>query len=215
MYQTRPGKILIVEGIPGCGKTTFCKSYAAAFSRIPGDVVIMEEWVDEKILSDYLSDMKNKATYFQYEAQRQSVLRLHNAISLAKSGKTVLIDRSLLGNRCFAEVQYEEGYISIDSIEEYRNVFSFHKVLSKKERIDIQIETLYLKCDIETAMERIRKRNRIGESGYSAEYLAKLKQKHDDMFMFKNNAKVVNVNANLKISSEGLLVDIKYMVEVF
>lgn len=215
MYQKCSGKILIVEGIPGCGKTTFCKSYAAAFSRIPGDVVIMEEWVDEKILADYISDMPNKATYFQYEAQRQSVLRLHNAISLANSGKTVLIDRSLLGNRCFAEVQYEEGYISTDSIKEYRDVFSFRQVLNKKEMNEVQIETLYLKCDIETALERIRKRNRIGESCYSAQYLAKLKQKHDEIFISKNNAKVINVNANLKISSEGLLVDIKRIVEVF
>ena len=205
------GKVIIVEGIPGCGKTTFCKSYA---SSSEGNVVVMEEWVDEKILADYLTDMPKKATFFQYEAQRQSASRLHKALELAKSGKIVLIDRGIIGNRCFAEVQFTAGYISESSMDIYRKTFTYESLFHDRERKGVPMETWYLQCDVETALERIKQRNRNGESGYSSEYLMKLKVKHDDLLLEDGETKIINVNKTLKISAEGLI-DVRHLVEVF
>ena len=211
MYSKPSSKIIIVEGIPGCGKTTFCKSYASSCRE--KDVVIMEEWVDEKILANYISDMKNKATSFQYEAQRQSAVRLHKAFELANLGKTVLIDRSLMGNRCFAEVQFEAGYILHNDMEVYRKTFTYETILSEKERRNVQMEVWYLQCDVDTALGRIKQRNRNGESAYSAEYLTKLKMKHDELLL-TGGAKIIDANKTLKISLEGLM-DVQHLIEVF
>ncbi len=190
--------IIIVEGIPGCGKTTFCKSFAS----INKNAVIMEEWVDEKSLVEYLDDMPKNATSFQYEAQMQTIFRLGKAFQLAESGKIVLIDRGLLGNRCFAEVQFESGYISEEAMDKYRKIFNYDKFKM------VEIETWYLQCEIDTALMRIKQRNRNGESSYSSEYLTKLKNKHDELLSAKvgeMETKIVDVEKNLKVSSEGLI----------
>ena len=70
--------------------------------------------------------MKNKATNFQFQIQDETVKRIRMAIELAKEGKTVLIDRGLIGNRCFAEIQYEKGFINQKDIELYRKKYSYH-----------------------------------------------------------------------------------------
>lgn len=211
--MAEPGKIIIVEGLSGSGKTTFCKS----FVNSNPNAEMMEEWVDEKILSEYIADMPNKATFFQFEAQRQTTNKLKEAVELVKKGKIVLIDRGLVGNRCFAEVQYEAGFISDTDIISYRE-----KLETVFDRIsnEVMLETWYLRCEVDVALDRIRQRNRNGESSYSSEYLTKLKKKHDDLLlggkeMDKNRGvKVVDVNRTLKVSSDGVL-DVRCLIEVF
>jgi len=203
--MAEPGKIIIIEGVPGCGKTTFCKSYVDSNPNAK----MMEEWVDEKILSEYIADMPNKATFFQFEAQRQTMNKLREAVKLAKEGQIVLIDRGLIGNRCFAEVQHEAGFINAESMTRYREKIEAAFISMSKE---VTLETWYLQCEVDVALERIRQRNRNGESSYSSEYLAKLKKKHDDLL--GEGVKVVDVNKTLKVSSDGVL-DVRCLIEVF
>jgi deoxyadenosine/deoxycytidine kinase len=156
--------IIVVEGIQGVGKTTFCKNYAASYEN----VIVLEEWVDEKLLADYIADMPNKATEFQFAVLQQTIKRLNEACELSKQNKTVLVDRGLIGNQCFAEVQHDQGYISEKDIIEYRNSIPF-----------FEVETWHLICNPYKALQRIKKRDRVGEDAYSFEYLSRLKQKHD------------------------------------
>lgn len=196
------GKIVFVEGVQGCGKTTFCKSYIAMNS----DAVILEEWVDEKFLAEYIADMKNKAEIFQQKAQEELFKKLKNAIELAKQGKTVLIDRGIIGNRCFAEVQYAKGFISDAFMDRYRTEFTCENAIPD----DVMYETWYLKCDVDTAMTRIKNRNRDGEDGYTVEYLKTLMKEHDKLL---NSNRIINMNRKLKVSTEGL-VDIRELISV-
>ena len=138
------GKVIIIEGPPGCGKTTFCRSFVQHNSN----AVMLEEWVDHVVLADYIADMENKATGFQFRAQRETLAKICQAIELAKTGKTVLLDRGLVGNRCFAEVQYEAGYISSEDMEKYRREFDASRVLAEKSD-GVEIITCYLKCSAE------------------------------------------------------------------
>lgn len=156
--------ILVVEGIQGVGKTTFCKTYAASHE----DVVVLEEWVDEKLLADYIANMPDKATEFQFAALQHTINRLNEAFGLSEQNKTVLVDRGLIGNQCFAEVQHDQGYISKEDIIRYRKSIPIFPV-----------ETWYLVCSPIKALQRIKKRDRVGESAYSFEYLSLLEQKHD------------------------------------
>ena len=167
------GKIIIIEGNIGSGKSVFCKSYAANNPNI----IVLEEWVDNILLLDYLSDMKNKATDFQFQIQDETVKRIQTAIELAKDGKTVLIDRGILGNRCFAEIQYEKGFISEKDIEIYRKKYNYSNI---GELTEIPIEIWYLVCNVDVCISRIKNRGRSGENLYDFEYLSMLKNKHDE-----------------------------------
>ena len=147
-------KIIIIEGNVGSGKSVFCSLYA---TNNP-NVIVLEEWVDKKILSEYISDMKNKATDFQFQIQDETVKRIHKAVDLAKNGKTVLIDRGLIGNRCFAEIQHEKGYISEKDIEIYRKKYSYSNIKESPLGSGIPIEIWYLVCDVEICISRIKNR---------------------------------------------------------
>lgn len=193
------GKIIIIEGNIGSGKSVFCKSYAANNPNI----IVLEEWVDNILLLDYLSDMKNKATDFQFQIQDETVKRIRTAIELAKEGKTVLIDRGILGNRCFAEIQYEKGFISEKDIEIYRKNYSYNNI---KELTEIPIEIWYLVCNVDVCISRIKNRSRSGENLYDFEYLSMLKNKHDEYLTYTDEIiKKIYVNKNLNVSDDGLI----------
>lgn len=197
-------KIIIIEGNIGSGKSVFCKSYAANNS----DVIVLKEWVDEKILSEYISDMKNKATNFQFQIQDETVKRIHMAIELVKEGKTVLVDRGLIGNRCFAELQYEKGFITQKDIELYRKKYSYHLFNDGENLAEIPVEIWYLVCDVKVCMSRIKNRGRSGENLYNIEYLSMLKNKHDEYLtssMDNMIIKKIDVNKNLRVSDDGLI----------
>lgn len=184
-------KIIVVEGIQGAGKSTFCKSYAACNKN----VVVMEEWVDEEFLEKYLHDMKKHATVFQFRAQEETIKKMLRAEELVKEGKTVLIDRGIYGNYVFCVLQYQKGYISDGDLVIYQRVM-------EKFKLSVPIETWMLYCPPETALARIHKRNRPGEDTYTLEYLQKLNTTHQALIPFN---KMIDVTKTLKVSSEGLI----------
>lgn len=187
-------KIIFLEGLPGSGKTTLGNSYKAHNHN----VIFCEEWVDEKILAEYIADMPNKATSFQFRAQEEAIKKVYDAIEHVKSGKTVVIDRGIIGNRCFAELQFQRGFISETDMFRYRNRFSEESVLSK---IEVPYEIWHLQCDPSRALTRIMKRNRNGESAYTLEYLESLAKQQEVLL---SNAKVIDMNVQLNVSNEGI-----------
>ncbi len=167
-------KIIILEGLMGVGKTRLGNSieYWLKSHQIP--VLFFEEFVDETKLAAYIADMKKLAVNFQRDSAQKTMDILDSAREYVRMGFTVIVDRGMIGNRCFAEIQHESGFISEEEIEEYRNDFTYDFLQS-----EIKVETWYLKCEVSTALGRIRQRNRDGENAYTKEYLKLLKLKHE------------------------------------
>lgn len=187
------GMVIIVEGVPGCGKTSFCRSYL----KQNKDAVIMEEWVDVNLLSKYISNMEEYAFEFQCRAQTETLKNIELALQYASEGKTVLIDRGVVGNECFAEIQHESGFISDEELKEYKALSS---------NIDATMfKTCYLKCDAEVALRRISNRGRNGESSYTINYLQKLVEKHDLKLAQIRRAIVIDVNQEELSTSQDFL----------
>lgn len=170
----KKGRIIILESCPGAGKTTLGSSLQY---HIPSCIFIPEK-VDVSKLSEYLSDMKNKATDFQFEAQNETIERIKAAIKLAKEGNTVILERGLHGNSCFAELQYEKGLISEEKIKEYRKKFTYDQIEGLEE---VEMQITYMRASAEFCMRRISKRDRLGENNYTIEYIRNLKEKHDEL----------------------------------
>ena len=183
------GRIIIIEGLQGVGKSVFCESYA----KCNKNVVVLKEWVDNQILEEYINDMPNKATSFQCKAQQETIKKLYEAIQLVKENKTVLLDRGIYGNLVFCTLQHEKGYISVVD-------FNFYKIMCEV-KINVPIETWLLKCTPEIALERIKKRNRDGESAYTLEYLQDLDKKHNEIIPYD---RIININKSYPIENNIL-----------
>ena len=124
--------------------------------------------------------------------------RMRKAVKLAAKGFTDLIDRGIDGNRCFAEMQYETGLISKADIETYRRAFNYDMIAGLS---DVRFEVIYMKGSVLTCVERIKKRDRKGESSYSVEYLKALSDKHDELLI---NAKIFDADEEY-IVKDGVL----------
>ena len=187
--------LIILEGLPAASKTLWGKS----FVEVHENAVFLEEWVDEKVLKEYLENMKEKATEFQFYIQEETVNRVKKAVELAKQGKVVILDRGLIGNLCFACVQYDADLISDSDMKNYEESFSYDIIPGFK---DIKSTTIYMKATPEFCLERIRSRNRSGESSYTLDYLNQLAGSHDALLP---HAKIVNINKNYPLNGKGLL----------
>ena len=187
--------LIILEGLPSSSKTLFGKSFSEAHEN----AVFLEEWVDEKVLKEYLENMKEKATEFQFYIQEETVNRVKKAIELVKLGKVVILDRGLIGNECFVSVQHDAGLISDENMERYLKSFSYELIPGFN---DIKSTTLYMKAAPTFCLERIRSRNRSGEDTYTLQYLQKLSQAHDSLL---THAKIINIDKNHSLNYKGLL----------
>jgi deoxyadenosine/deoxycytidine kinase len=187
--------LIILEGVQSSGKSLFGKSFVAAHDN----AVFLEEWVDEKVLKEYLSDMKGKARDFQFYIQEETVNRVKKAIELVKEGKVVVLDRGLIGNECFISVQHDANLISDEDMEKYLKSYSYDLIPGFH---DVKSTTIYLRAMPEFCLERIRMRAREGEETYTLDYLNQLAGTHDYSLP---HAKVCQINKNYTLNGEGLL----------
>ena len=162
-----------VEGNIGSGKSTFLKKLSTEFKVVQEPV---DEWSKmrnangKNILEEFYEDPKRNAYLFQSIAFRS---RVKNITDLDDSA---IVERSIYTDRMvFAEVCKEDGNINEIEWNDYTEWFDFVvKHIGFKPK-----GFIYLRTDPEKSHERITKRNRLGESNISLEYLRKLHERHD------------------------------------
>ena len=191
----RPGKIIVLEGLPGIGKTTLGESLRAH----DPNVVFIPEVVNVEKLEIYLADMQNEAASFQFNTQFETSVRMRQAAQYARAGRDVVVDRGLGGNLCFASIQHEAGMISDAKMDEYRTSFSYDKITELK---GIEVRIVYMFADADFCHQRIRSRGRAGEDSYSLDYLERLKAKHDELL---GDSVIVTCDGDTQFTSSGHL----------
>ena len=176
-YLTTKKKYICVEGLIGSGKTTLCKElakYENTFGKNP--LVQLEPAEGENpYLADYYSDPKSNAFKMQIYLLSKRYRAHLAAQSLVLSGVcSVIADRSYFGDRCFAEVQLQDGYFTETDFKTY---LTLHKDMQR----DILYPSafVYLMVPVSLAMERIAKRmseieGRKCECSISYEYMMNL-----------------------------------------
>ncbi len=163
--------VIALEGQIGAGKTTLGMKLAEHFS-LPFHAELSAAHTST-LLERFYSDRSRWAftTQTHFISRRVAMLR-----SLPDNAGGIL-DRSLYGDRVFAEVLHEDGLIGPEEFATYSELF------------DILVEIVpppdlmvYLDCSVDVAMERIRRRNRISEVGITSEYLMKLDRRYRQWF---------------------------------
>ena len=172
--------IISVNGNIGSGKSTLMDNLSKAayqdtklFDLIPEPIESWKPW-----LKLFYEDPKRYAYSFQ------SVVLLHQMIQyefICESQKMmnpiVLFERDpLVSHHIFAQTLMEDGNIHPLEMEVYREMYrrKFHWIPDY---------TVYIRTEPEVCLERIHERNRSSEGGIPLDYLKKLHNHHERLFI--------------------------------
>ena len=165
-------RIEICGGI-GAGKTTL-----ATILEQEGFMGIYERFQDNPFLNDFYTkenidnNLENEITF----------LLLHfNLIKICDTDRNCACDYSLLQDYCYAESNLRE-----DEREAFMNLYRYiEKQITPPDLI------IYLKCDVECLLDRIRQRGRVMEQGISREYLQNIIDEIEKVIVNRQNVLII------------------------
>jgi len=196
--------VFTVEGNVGAGKTTLLKQLeTATFSR--PHVVIYEpvdEWMnfrleegDKSLFEMFYEDQKKYAFVFQMMAMQSRYESMQKFME-EHADKIIICERSFLTDcEIFAKLNHREGNISDIELHVYKKWHTFFMKVLKPTIKGI----VYLHAEPAVCKERIEKRNRHGEEGFSDLYLEKLHESHEMWLSDQTLAPVERIDASGEI----------------
>lgn len=171
MSKTCP--VVAIEGIIGAGKSTLC-------DRIRHDLRLLyvPEPVEENpYLKRFYADQKRWALHMQMWLVSRRVKSILKAKEELGAWRGLLVDRSILGDRVFAELHHELGNIDDEMWPIYDDFFTNMALVTPPP--DVMV---YLNVSVDDAMNAMNKRGRGEEkTGVSREYQTQLKSAYDAM----------------------------------
>ncbi|HEX7042053.1 MAG TPA: dTMP kinase [Patescibacteria group bacterium] len=154
-----PGKLIVIEGMDGAGKTTQAKElvkmlnksgYNASYTKEPTDQIV-GQFIREKILS---GNLKIDPLALQYLFNADRVMHMTKIESLLEKGMIIVMDRYFWSSVAYA-------LADLGGVKEwYLTAFS---VLSFYHQFIVPDISIYLDVDIEIALRRIEKSGKHGE----------------------------------------------------
>ena len=189
--------IISVDGNIGSGKSTFLKllktRYADEFYFAKEPV---DKWLDIEgvnLLEKFYEDKERWSYTFQNYAYITRVNEIKNGIHSDK--QVIITERSPNTDRnIFAKMLVEDGYMSKFEMKLYETWFNEFNMS--------EIDQVYIRTDLENCVERIKLRNRNGESNIEREYLQSLEKNHESWLMSKDGVLILDGNADFKNDEE-------------
>jgi len=167
MGKERRETVIIVEGQIGVGKTTMGEAMEAGF----GVPLYRELQRDEtlSLLDRFYADQTRWAFTLQIHFLND---RFRMIKQIVADGRGTL-DRSIYGDAIFAEVLHDDEQMSDEEYLTYTTLLD-----NMLEHVPSPDLLIYLDCSVDTAMDRIRKRDRGLESGIPRDYLEHLNRRY-------------------------------------
>lgn len=199
---------IVVEGIPGAGKTSYSKKLATSLGK---DTLFLSEPDDVNNSNPYLSKYYSDPHKYAFSMQihllqaRYKYHKLAQYHALSNIGHSI-IDRSYYSDVAFARCQKDLGYFSED---EYNTYISLFEIMASN--ILYPSSCVFLNVDLEVAMDRINKRmigreGRKCESSVTLDYLKMLDDKmRTVILMFKDKGvNVIEIDWNDDLSDSDI-----------
>jgi len=182
-----------IEGNIGAGKSTFLnflkENLECNISQEP-----VEEWMKLDLLDKFYKDIDRWSFTFQMNC---FISRAHQVEKLPEGNN--LIERSILSDKIFAINCYNNNNMTKTEYEIYLKWSSW---LYKKVCKPIK-NIIYLRSTPEVSCERIKKRNRNGESNIPFEYLQQIHKLHDEWLIDNDDLNILILDAdNLKYNDQ-------------
>jgi deoxyadenosine/deoxycytidine kinase len=195
--------IISIEGNIGSGKSTFL-SYLKENSS--SKIVFVKEPVDEweqirdgktneTILQKFYKDQEKYSFSFQMMAfiSRFSILRetvRNNPSAIIITERCLYTDKYVFAKMLFEMKNIEDVNYQIYNkwFEEFASEFPINKII-------------YIKANPEICFERIKKRNRLGESVIPLDYLTNCHCYHEDMIeLLSSTTEIIYIDGNIDIN---------------
>ena len=149
---------IVVDGIIGAGKSTVARFLSESLG-----IPVYEELLDDskgilaqRMLDRFYADQKRWSAIIQVMFLND---RFRDIKKVDESGEAAIFDRSIYGDEIFAKTIHERGQMNRDEIRIYRELL--HNMLNHIKPPELLI---YIDVSIDTAMERIRIRDRSSEA---------------------------------------------------
>jgi len=160
--------VIIIEGQIGVGKTTMGELLEREM-----DIPLYRELQHQETLSlldRFYADQSRWAFTLQIHFLNER-FRMIKQIKAAGGGGA--LDRSIYGDRIFADVLHADGRMSEEEYVTYTTLFD-----NMLEHVQPPELLVYLDCAVDTALQRIRKRDRGLESTIPRDYLERLNERY-------------------------------------
>lgn len=164
-YAMLRGQILVLEGMPGVGKSTLGPAMVAMLEEAGVPARYLPERIDDAALAAYLADRAHQAAAFQMSALRNRMDVYGEATLLAAAGFVVIVDRGLVGDTAFAVMQRALHFFTDGEWAAYCGEI-------ERARLQQASILLHLDCTPEMAIRRIAARDNKAESVYDPTYMA-------------------------------------------
>jgi len=171
------GPIIWIEGGIGAGKTSLTAKMAEALNLR----AIMEPVADNPYLGRFYEDPKRWAFPMQIELlHRRFAMQKLAAFEATSAGgySGAILDRGLPGDRVFCRLHMLEGNMDQIEWDTYERAYDIMTCSLIPPSL-----LIFLDCEPEVAMERVKKRARNEEVGVSLDYLQKLRKGYLDLMV--------------------------------
>lgn len=195
-WDSLKGRIICIEGCIGAGKSVLCDALYDLLFENNINCKVFPEYVNLTFLNMYIREPSKYAFSFQMFMLAKRIETYTLAGYYAAQDYCVILDRSLLGDMAFANLHKVNGNLTE---EEWKAYYTTAQTESKIKSLNI----IYLDCSAETCMQRIKKRNREGENGYTKDYLLSVIYSYKELMeKFKKNITPIDWNKNRDITKE-------------
>ncbi len=188
--------VLIIDGVVGAGKSTLSEKVSKKL-----DIPVFYELTNHtttNLLEEFYKDKKRWSFTLQIHFLNE---RFRMIKEIHKNGGGIL-DRSIFGDRIFAQMLNEDGWMTDDEYETYSTLLD--NMLEHAKKPDLLV---YIDCDLDTAVERIGIRGREMEQSVDEIYWKRLNEKYTNWYntydispKFSVDAKSYHPDSNEDIS---------------
>ena len=181
--KNAPNEMIVVDGVVGSGKTTLMNILKEEL-----EVSGFEEPVtDNPILGKFYHDRKRYAFPLQIFFLNRRFRMLKEA--QAKKVSSVM-DRSIYGDVIFAKLLHDGGDMEKDEFDLYQDLLT-----NMLDHIEAPKLMIYLRADVDTAIDRIEKRGRDYEQIVERDYWERLNREYEAYFSAYNLSKLLIIEA--------------------
>ena len=197
--------IISLEGNIGSGKSTILQIMQQKYQNNPNVIFVDEpvsEWNlikdgDKSILELFYEDQAKYSFTFQIMAY---ITRLRKLLQVLEnnSNKIIICERSIYTDKyVFAKMLYQQGHINEIEWQTYNYWFDTFKEKTKLNMV------IYVNTNPEICFERIKKRNRTGESNIPIDYLKHCHRLHNEWLDSNNEEVVIPFNGNMELKEDN------------
>ena len=176
--------IILVDAVVGAGKTTLSEKIGEKLN-IPVYYELQNQST-MNLLEEFYKD-KNRWSFALQIHFLNERFRMIKEINKAGTG---ILDRSIFGDRIFAQMLNEDGYMTNDEFLTYSNLLD--NMLEHVSKPDL---LLYIDCDLDTALDRIKGRGREMEQSVDSKYWGRLNVKYNKWYDEYNLSNKISVDA--------------------